>query len=147
MNDENADDWLAAPARMLQRTEPFPAGSPDPVALRAAVLRNARYRQVLRTPSARDVPAPGARVQQVAMRLAQGGRLGREVHTDTTQIFVVLAGNGLAFLDDAQFPIAAGSVWVVEPGTSHDVQALSASLALFTVYAPPHHPYGAGGLS
>ena len=136
--------------RLALRAEPFPRASPDPSALREAVLANRAYRRVLRTDI--DSRARAARVQQVAMYLPHGERLGWETHATTSQLFVVVAGTGSALLGPQpnassarSFPLAPGSTWVVEPGTYHDVLANGAAgetLALFTVYVPAQHEYG-----
>ena len=140
----------------VTRAEPFSRAPALPMQLRESVLANTAFRRVLRTS---DVPAPAsARLQQVAMSLEPNEAIGWEQHAGVSQIFVVLAGAGRLSLgragdaldsrevDARSEPLAAGSVWVVEPHTWHNVRAsASAGMKLLTLYTysdPWSHAYG-----
>ena len=83
------------------------------------------------------------RSQLVLMALRPGEEIGEEVHEGIDQVLAFVEGEGEAVIEGAGRRVRAGSVAVVPGGTRHNFVANgSASLKLFTVYAPPEHPDG-----
>lgn len=92
---------------------------------------NAAYRRVLFT---------GERSQLVIMTIPPGGEIGEETHPYVEQALFFVKGSGTAVLDGIESPIAPGDVYVVTPGTRHNViNAGDEPLRIWTVYAPPNH--------
>ena len=83
------------------------------------------------------------RTQLVVMSLEPGEAIGMEMH-DGDQVLYIVAGDGLAVVDDAEYEIGKGSVVFVPAGVMHNVTSgEDEPLKLFTVYAPPQHAAGA----
>lgn len=129
--------------------EPF-AAVPTPAEAENAVRQNNMFRRVLHT----DRHAvEGAHVQQVAMTLAPGQSLGWEQHPATTQLFLVVEGEGVLVTGNEGKPlripkqagrrvgVVRGSFWQIAPATWHDVEATT-QLKLLTIYVPPLHAPG-----
>lgn len=91
-------------------------------------------------PNFRKVLFTGKNSQLVVMSIPVGGEVGEETHKYTEQTLFFLSGTGEASLDDKKFPIVAGDVVVVTPGTKHNFVNTGAEvLKIYTVYAPPNH--------
>lgn len=54
-------------------------------------------------------------------------------HTDSTEIFVVLAGHGVAHSDEHSVPIGPGDALVLPPGSVHRIENSSDQERLYTV--------------
>jgi mannose-6-phosphate isomerase-like protein (cupin superfamily) len=54
-------------------------------------------------------------------------------HPDSTEIFVVLSGEGQAFSDDHRVDLRAGDVLVLPPGSVHHIVNTSPTERLYTV--------------
>jgi mannose-6-phosphate isomerase-like protein (cupin superfamily) len=54
-------------------------------------------------------------------------------HSDSTEIFVVLRGEGEAFSDEHRVDLRAGDVLVLPPGSMHRIVNTSATERLYTV--------------
>lgn len=92
---------------------------------------NANFRKVLFT---------GSNSQLVVMSILPGGEVGEETHTYTEQTLFFLSGTGIASLNNDSFPVGAGDVVVVTPGTKHNFKNTGTKpLKIYTVYAPPNH--------
>jgi mannose-6-phosphate isomerase-like protein (cupin superfamily) len=92
---------------------------------------NESFRQVLYT---------GPRMQLVTMSVPAGSSIGREAHPHVEQMLVVVSGTGEARFDGTRYPLHAGDVVVVQPGTHHDIANTgNEPLRLYTVYTPPNH--------
>jgi mannose-6-phosphate isomerase-like protein (cupin superfamily) len=92
---------------------------------------NKNFRKVLFT---------GKKSQLVVMNISPGGEVGEETHKYVEQTLFFLSGAGEAILDDKKFPIGAGDVVVVTPGTKHNfLNTGEEALKIYTVYAPPNH--------
>jgi len=92
---------------------------------------NTYFRRVLFT---------GERSQLVVMSIPPGGEVGAEVHKYTEQTLFFLSGKGEGELDGKKFPIGAGDVVVVVPGTEHNfTNTGKEDLKIYTTYAPPNH--------
>lgn len=117
----------------------------SPHEMRKEALRNRKFRHILHTSNDKSL-------QQVAMRLAPGARIGLERHAQV-QIFWVVHGHGRAIvcecpvggtaaLPPCSFEFGEGDVWAVPAGALHDVIACRHShdgVALITYYAPAAH--------
>ena len=96
-------------------------------------VENEEFRRVLYT---------AKNCQLVVMALKPKGEIGMEVHT-LDQFFRVEEGTGEAVLDGVRTPIHAGFAVLVPAGTNHNIiNTGSASLKLYTLYAPPNHRDG-----
>ncbi len=92
---------------------------------------NSNFRRVLFT---------GQKSQLVVMSIPVDGEVGEETHEHVEQTLYFQAGNGSVRLNEDVFPVQAGDVVVVTPGTRHNVVNTGSSpLKIATVYAPPNH--------
>ena len=92
---------------------------------------NENFRRVLFT---------GGNSQLVVMSIPQGGEVGKETHKYTEQTLFFLSGSAEGELDGKKFPIVAGDVVVVVPGTEHNfTNTGTVDLKIYTTYAPPNH--------
>lgn len=102
--------------------------------VRALAGANQDFRRVLVT---------GAHSQVVLMSLRVGEDIGAEVHPDTDQTLIVVAGQGRAVVAAETSSIESGSLVFVPAGTRHDiVNEGTIELRLYTIYAPAHHAPG-----
>lgn len=62
-----------------------------------------------------------------------GGAQPDNSHPESTEVFVVLAGTGLAHSDEHTVTLAAGDVLVLYPGSTHRIENTSATERLYTV--------------
>ena len=95
-------------------------------------LENTNFRKVLFT-------AKG--MQLVLMSLKPNEEIGEEVHFDVDQFFRIEQGTGKVVLDDEEFEVTDGFVFVVRAGAKHNVINISSDveLKLYTIYTPPEH--------
>lgn len=99
--------------------------------LARVVTENTDFRRVLFT---------GKKSQLVAMSIPPGGEIGEETHDHVEQTLSFQSGTGEGMLDGKTFPIVAGDVVVVTPGTRHNFKNTGSDpLKVATVYAPPNH--------
>jgi mannose-6-phosphate isomerase-like protein (cupin superfamily) len=92
---------------------------------------NTNFRKVLFT---------GLNSQLVVMSILPGGEVGAETHKYTEQTLFFLSGTGEGEFNGKKFPISAGDVVVVVPGTEHNFWNTGTEpLKIYTVYAPPNH--------
>jgi mannose-6-phosphate isomerase-like protein (cupin superfamily) len=93
--------------------------------------KNSNFRTVLFT---------GKKSQLVVMSIPSGGEIGAETHDNVEQSLFFLSGSGKAVLDGVEFPVNAGDVFVVTPGTNHNfINTGTEDLKVYTIYAPPNH--------
>lgn len=93
-------------------------------------VSNDKYRRVLYT--ARNM-------QLVLMSLLPGEEIGAEIH-QVDQFFRVEEGSGEAVLNGARTPVQAGFAVLVPAGVNHNIiNTGTATLKLYTLYAPPNH--------
>ena len=91
----------------------------------------------------RHVIYTGPHMQLVLMALQPGEEIGEETHPDTDQFFRVEAGTGEVVMNGHATPIEGDTGIVVPAGMKHNVRNTGTEpLALYTIYAPPHHPAG-----
>jgi mannose-6-phosphate isomerase-like protein (cupin superfamily) len=88
----------------------------------------------------RHVLFTGKHSQLVVMSIPPGGEIGEETHDRVEQTLYFQTGAGEGMLNGETFPIGAGDVVVVTPGTRHNFKNTgSEPLKVATVYAPPNH--------
>lgn len=85
----------------------------------------------------------GTYSQVVLMSIPPGSEIGEETHHDVDQVFIFVAGEGEAILNDEHQPVATNSLCFVPAGTKHNfINTGTSDLKLYTVYAPPEHERG-----
>jgi len=113
---------------------------PFVVDINKATLENSTYRTALWT---------GTHLQLTLMSIPEGGDIGLEIHPDTDQFLRVEDGVGVAMMgptrDNLNFqqPVFSDYAIFIPAGTWHNViNRGDRPLKLYSIYAPPHHPYG-----
>jgi mannose-6-phosphate isomerase-like protein (cupin superfamily) len=100
--------------------------------IKKAAKENDFYRNVIFT-------APHS--QLVLMAIEPGDEIGLEVH-DGDQILYFVDGEGKVILDGEEQEVEKGTIAFVPAGVQHNVvNTDDEKLKLFTVYAPPQHPW------
>lgn len=91
----------------------------------------------------------GTHLQLTLMCIPSGSEIGLEIHPDTDQFLYVESGNGLAMMGkqkeclDYQCSVSSQSAIFIPAGTWHNIKNMgSCNLKLFSIYAPPQHPFG-----
>lgn len=104
------------------------------------VLRNDAFRRALYT---------GEHLQLTEMCVAVGDHIGAESHSQTDQMICIVEGEAAVYVgtnpQDATLigTASGGDAILIPAGTFHDLlNAGRTPLRLFSVYAPPSHPYG-----
>jgi len=114
-----------------------------PLNLQKLTLDNELFRKVLYT---------GDNMQLVLMSLQPNEEIGEETHESVDQFFRVEKGIGeLVFprvstsTSTSRKPITAESAFIVPAGKRHNVinKSSTETLQLYTIYAPPNHPFDA----
>ena len=115
-------------------------GEPLAINMDRAAKNNPNYRTVLWT---------GKYLQVTLMSIPAGGDIGLEMHPDTDQFLRVESGRGLVVMGPCRERptvrerVGAGDAVIVSAGTWHDlVNTGGVPLKLYSIYAPPHHPFG-----
>ena len=105
-----------------------------------ATLNNDTYRTALWT---------GGHLQLTLMSIPVGEDIGLEVHPDTDQFLRIEDGQGLVQMgsgkDRLYFrqPVYDDFAILIPAGTWHNVTNTgNKPLKLYSIYAPPHHPWG-----
>jgi quercetin dioxygenase-like cupin family protein len=62
-----------------------------------------------------------------------GGAQPDNSHPDSTEIFVVLSGRGIAHSDEHRVPLGPGDVLVLPPGSVHRIENTSPTERMYTV--------------
>lgn len=95
-------------------------------------LRNNHFREVLYT---------GQHTQLVVMSLNPEEEIGSEIHEIVDQFFRVESGEGKVIINNEEYSIKDGDVFIVPSKTEHNVINTSPdkSLKFYTLYSPPHH--------
>ncbi|MDR1700938.1 MAG: cupin domain-containing protein [Lachnoclostridium sp.] len=115
---------------------------PDPfvVDITKSTLHNETYRTALWT---------GKYLQLTLMSIPVGEDVGLEIHPDNDQFFRVEDGQGLVQMGDRednlyyQQPAYDDNAIFIPAGTWHNITNTGKKpLKLYSIYAPPHHPYG-----
>lgn len=106
----------------------------DHIDILQAAWSNDAFRRVIET---------GVHEQIVVMTIPAGGEIGDEVHADTDQVLVFVAGRGEARLDGRVTDVGPNDLVLVRAGTRHNFRNTGDEpLRLITIYAPPEHPAG-----
>ncbi len=91
----------------------------------------------------------GKHLQITLMSIPAGGDIGVEMHSDTDQFIRVESGCGLALTGcscgnlDQRRRIDCHDAVIIPAGTWHNiVNTGNTPLKLYSIYAPPHHPFG-----
>ncbi len=69
--------------------------------------------------------------------VAPGNRCTRHVHTGKAETWLVVAGSGVAHLDDRRIDVAEGDLLVTPPGTSHALDNTGAVPLVFVNIVSP----------
>jgi quercetin dioxygenase-like cupin family protein len=79
------------------------------------------------------------RLQLMSVKLGARELIPLETHPDTTQVFFVEKGLGVAEIDGLVYDLIPG-VWVTIPaGKKHEIRAFDQGLELKTIYSKPEH--------
>lgn len=106
----------------------------DRIDILQAAWGNDAFRRVIET---------GEHEQVVVMTIPPHGEIGEEIHPDTDQVLVFVAGRGEAQLDGRASEVGPNDMVLVRAGTRHNFRNTGDEpLRLITVYAPPEHPAG-----
>ena len=128
-------------------TEPQPTGrvtdyGPNPfvVDINKATVNNDTFRTALWT---------GAHLQLTLMSIPPGESIGLEAHPNVDQFLRLEEGQGVVQMGNNkealyfQHPVYNDSAIFIPAGTWHNVTNTgSTPLKLYSVYAPPNHPWG-----
>ncbi|ADZ84737.1 cupin domain-containing protein [Cellulosilyticum sp. ST5] len=97
----------------------------------------------------RTVLWTGDSLQLTLMSIPPGESIGLEIHNDVDQFLRIEDGTGLVMMGDQpnqlnfQQTVSASDAFVVPAGTWHNLLNIgSTPLKLYSIYAPPHHPFG-----
>lgn len=115
-------------------------GQPYATNLLQAVIQNENFRTALWT---------GKHMQLTAMMIPADSEIGLEQHKDLDQFLYIESGFGYVTMGDSkdhlnfQHIVTPGYSIFVPAGTWHNLINTSRfALRLFTIYAPPQHPFG-----
>jgi quercetin dioxygenase-like cupin family protein len=83
-----------------------------------------------------DGQQTGGQLTVLRTRVAAGGGAPRHVHTDEDEIFLLLDGAGVFWVDAARYEVGAGGVVVLPRGRPHAYQITSATADVLTCCTP-----------
>ena len=115
---------------------------PNPAVVNIECLteRNHNYRTALWT---------GEHLQVTLMCIPPGGEIGVEMHPETDQFLRIESGCGVVMMGkcrgawECRQHVLSGSAVMIPAGTWHNVVNTGKTpLKLYSIYAPPHHPFG-----
>ena len=120
--------------QMDQGPEPFV------INIEEATVQNDTYRTALWT---------GEYLQLTLMSINEGEDIGLEIHNDLDQFIRIEEGRGIVQMGnsrdqlDFERPVTADFAFIIPAGTWHNlVNTGNVPLKLYSIYAPPQHPYG-----
>lgn len=115
-------------------------GKPLAIDIECATKSNPNYRTALWT---------GEYLQVTLMCIPVGGDIGLEVHCETDQFLRVECGQALAVMgpckNDLYYrrKLDSNCAVMVPAGTWHNLINIgNTPLKVYSIYAPPHHPFG-----
>ena len=115
-------------------------GRPLAIDIECATKSNPNYRTALWT---------GEYLQVTLMCIPVGGDIGLEVHCDTDQFLRVECGQALVVMgpckNDLYYrrKLDSSCAVMVPAGTWHNLINIGQTpLKVYSIYAPPHHPFG-----
>ena len=113
---------------------------PSIINIHNETLRNENFRTAIWT---------GTHLQITVMSIPVGGEIGLEMHDDLDQVIKIERGCANVYMGDCKHNVAfqgkanANSAIVIPSGTWHNIiNACSCPLKVYSVYAPPQHPFG-----
>ncbi len=113
---------------------------PYVINIHQAARQNNTYRTAIWT---------GEHLQVTLMSINVGDDIGLEVHPDTDQFLRIEEGQGLVQMGNTREnltfvqQVSDDDAIMVPAGTWHNVKNTgNIPLKLYTIYAPPHHPFG-----
>ncbi|KOR92861.1 MULTISPECIES: cupin domain-containing protein [Geobacillus] len=141
--------WSPYACGMLQhaRNDRFPpiklrdyGGKPFVVNIERAAEQNQNFRTALWT---------GKHLQVTLMSIEVGGDIGLEVHPNVDQFIRIEQGQGLVQMGerkdrlDFERIVSEDDAIMIPAGTWHNVTNIGhVPLKLYSIYAPPEHPFG-----
>ena len=97
----------------------------------------------------RTVIWTGEFLQVTVMSIPVGGEIGLEMHDDLDQFIRIESGQANVYMGDSKKDVKfigkanANYAIVIPSGTWHNIiNACSCPLKVYSVYAPPKHPFG-----
>lgn len=100
-------------------------------------------------PNFRTALWTGSHLQVTLMTLPPGEDIGTELHEDTDQFIRIEQGCGMVQFGRTQNTVRniqhvnCHSAVIIPAGTWHNIiNCGNAPLRLYSIYAPPHHPFG-----
>lgn len=103
----------------------------------------------LRNPSFRTTRWTGKHMQLALMSIPVGGDIGMENHPEVDQFIRVVDGEGLLYMGDSPYnlffqePVNNSCAILIPANTWHNiVNTGNEPLKLYSLYAPPEHPFG-----
>lgn len=91
----------------------------------------------------RHVLYTGSFSQLVLMSLGPNEDIGAETHPNNDQLLFIVAGQGIATINDDSKKVEKDSVIFVPAGTKHNLKNNGVEdLKIYTVYGPPAHDDG-----
>ena len=113
---------------------------PQVFPIRGMVCRNENFRKAIWT---------GARLQVTVMRIPVGGEIGLEFHENVEQLLQIESGVARVYMGKTKQCVKyfgqadCNSLIVIPQKTWHNIVNVGyAPLKLYSVYAPPNHPFG-----
>ena len=99
--------------------------------------------QALSSHNFREVLETGENMQVVIMSLKPGEEIGSEVHDNTEQVLICLAGNGKVSIDGKEHEYLDGDMVLVRAGQEHNfINTDDTPMKIISIYSPPHHKEG-----
>lgn len=91
----------------------------------------------------------GDYLQMTLMSIPTGESIGLEIHPETDQFIRIEDGQGLIMMGDTrdnlgfQAPVFEDSAIIIPAGIWHNlINTGNKPIKLYSIYSPPHHPYG-----
>ena len=107
------------------------------------------YKATLHNDNFRTAFWTGKYLQLTLMSIEVGDDIGLEIHEDHDQFLRIESGQGLALMGDGkdnlylQQPVFDDYAVFIPAGTWHNmINTGSTPLKLYSIYAPPEHPWG-----
>ncbi len=114
--------------------------NPFTIDLSKSAMNNDTFRTALWT---------GDHLQLTLMSIQVGDEIGLEIHPDDDQFLYIESGHGVVQMGNQrdclyfQQPVFTNSAIFIPAGIWHNVlNTGELPLKLFSIYAPPHHPWG-----
>ena len=78
--------------------------------------------------------------QQASVRYVKIRKGGIHHHTDTTEIYLPVAGRGVLYGDDEQVDLFPGEYVMIPPGTKHRAESPTDDLEMLVISIPGNDP-------